>query len=147
MLTLTGQGSDLKLDRSEAVDTITDTGKIYIWAEYVANMLKGIYEKCQESGGIIRFPSLMIWIVMYYLCPAADKQFQEPMKFHMWRFKPFSQTGTMKELAKGKVMLENCFQQLKIQTTRWRVPQNIRRSLPKTAHIQLELDHTVMWYM
>ena len=44
-------------------------------------------------------------------------------------------------------MLENWFQNLKIQTTRWRVPQNIRLSLPKIAHIQLELDNTAVWYM
>ena len=31
--------------------------------------------------------------------------------------------------------------------TRWRVPQNIQISLPKTSHIQLELDHTIVWYM
>ena len=65
----------------------------------------------------------------------------------MWRFKPFSQNGTMKELAKGKVLLENWLQQLKVHMTRSRVPQNIRRSLPKKAHIQLELDHTTVWYM
>ena len=125
-LTLTGRGSNLKLDMLEVVDTIFDTGKIYKWVEYVADILKGIYEKCQDSGGIIRFPSLMIWIVMYSLCPVGDKQFQELTKFHMWRFKPFSQNGTMKELAKGKVLLENWFQQLKVHTTRWRVPQKIR---------------------
>ena len=82
-LTPTGRGSDLKLDMLEAVDTITNTGKIYRWAEYVTDMLKGICEKCQELGGIIRFPSLIIWIVMYYLCPVRDKQFQEPTRFHM----------------------------------------------------------------
>ena len=120
-LTLTGRGSDPKLDMLEVVDT----GKIYRWAEYVVDVLKGICEKFQESGGIIRFPSLMIWIVMYSLCPVEDKQFQEPTKFHMSRFKPFSQNGTMKELAKGKVVLENWFQQLKVDTTRWRVSQNI----------------------
>ena len=27
------------------------------------------------------------------------------------------------------------------------MPQNIQRSLPKKAHIQLELDHTTVWYM
>ena len=68
-LTPTSRGSDLKLDMLEVVDTIADTGKIYKWAGYVVDMLKGICEKCQESGGIIRFPSLIIWIVMYYLCP------------------------------------------------------------------------------
>ena len=57
----------------EAVDTIANIRKIYRWAEYVTNMLKGICEKCQESGGIIRFPSLMLWIVMYSLCPVEDK--------------------------------------------------------------------------
>ena len=27
------------------------------------------------------------------------------------------------------------------------MPQNIRRSLPKTTHIQLDLDHAAVWYM
>ena len=134
-ITPTCRGSDLKLDMLEVVDTITNTWKIYRWAEYFVDMLKGICEKFQESGGIIRFPSLIIWILMYYLCPVGDKQFHEPTRFHMWRFKPFAQTGTLKELENGKVLLENWFQQLKIQTTRWRVPQNIRRSLPKNSHI------------
>ena len=84
---------------------------------------------------------------MYHLCPIGDKKFQEPCKYHMWRFKPFSQNGTLKELANGKVMLENWFQNLKIQMTRWRVPQKIQRSLPKTPHIQLDLDHIAVWYM
>ena len=30
---------------------------------------------------------------------------------------------------------------------RWRVPQNIQRNLPSNSHIQLELDHTSVWYM
>ena len=64
-ITSTGQGSDLKLDMLEVVDTIADTGKIYRWAEYVADMLKGICKKFQDLGGIIRFNSLIIWIVMY----------------------------------------------------------------------------------
>ena len=89
-LTMAGLGSDLKLDMLEAVDTIATNGKVYRWAEYVADMLKNISEKCQETGGIIMFLSLMLWIVMYSLCPVGDKQFQEPTRFHMWRFKPFS---------------------------------------------------------
>ena len=125
----------------EVVNTIETTRKIYRWAQHVIDMLKSIYEKCHESDRIIRFPSLILWIAMYHLCPIGDKQFEEPHKYHMWRFKPFLQNGTLKELTNGKVMLETWFQNLKIQTTRWRVPQNIRRSLPKIAHIQLELDH------
>ena len=110
-------------------------------------MLKSICEKCQESTGIIRFPSLILWIAMYHLYPVEDKQFQEPHKYHTGRFKPFSQNGILKELENGKVMLEDWFQNLKLQTTRWRVPQNIQRSLLKIAHIQLKLDYTIFWYM
>ena len=95
-LTPTVLVSDLKLEILEAIDTITDTRKIYHWAHYVADMLKTICEKCQESAGIIMFPSLIIWIAMYHLCLVGDKQFQEPHKYHMWRFNPFSQSGTLK---------------------------------------------------
>ena len=45
-LTLAGRGSDLKLDMLEVVDTIVTNGKIYRWDEYVANMVKTIYEIC-----------------------------------------------------------------------------------------------------
>ena len=74
----------------EAVDTIATNGKIYRWAKYVAKMIKTIYEKCQETGGFIRFPSLILWTVMYSIFHEGYKSFQEPTKFHMWRFKPFS---------------------------------------------------------
>ena len=110
----------------EAVDTIATNGNIYRWAEYVTNMVKTIYERCQEMGGIIRFPSLILWTVMYHIFPKGNLIFQELTRFHMWRFKPFSQKGTLKELEDGKVLLENWLQQLKVHMTRWRVPQNIR---------------------
>ena len=61
----TGQVSDLKLEMLEVVDEIGDIGKIYRWAQYVADMLKTICEKFQESTRIIKFPSLIIWIAMY----------------------------------------------------------------------------------
>ena len=65
--------SDMKLDMLEVVESIACTGKVYPWAQYVANMLKTICEKCQESAGIIRFPSMIHWIAMYHLCPIGDK--------------------------------------------------------------------------
>ena len=104
-LTLVGRGSDLKLDMLEAIDTIVTNGKIYRWDEYVANMVKTICERCQETGGIIRFPSLILWIVMYHIFPEGNPTFQESTRFHMWRFKPFSQKGTLKELEDEKVLL------------------------------------------
>ena len=82
-LTPTGRVSDLKLDMLEAVDIIAGTGKVYCWDQYVADMFKNICEKCQEYIGIIRFPSLIIWIAMYHLCQVEDKQFQELGKYHM----------------------------------------------------------------
>ena len=102
-------------------------------------MIKSIYEKFQETSGIIRFPSLIIWISMYHLCLVRHLQFLEPFRFHMWHFKPFSMVGTPQELEEAKLFLENWFQNLKVQTTRWRVPQNIRICLPSKAHIRLEL--------
>ena len=72
-LTPTSRVSDLKLDMLEAVNTIADIGKIYRWDQYAADMLKTICEKCQESTRIIMFPTLIIWIAMYHLCPVRDK--------------------------------------------------------------------------
>ena len=59
-LTPTERGSDLKLDMLEVVDTIAKTRKVYRWAQYVTDMVKSICDKCQESVGIIRFPSLIL---------------------------------------------------------------------------------------
>ena len=72
-LTPTGRVNDLKLEMLEAVNTITYSGKIYRWDQYVTDMLKSICEKCQELTGIIRFPSLIICIAMYHLCLVGDK--------------------------------------------------------------------------
>ena len=88
-------------------------------------MVKTICERCQDTGGIIKFPSLILWIFMYHIRPEGSPVFREPSRFDMWRFKPFSQKGTLHELEQGKVFLENWFQKLKVHTTRWRVPQNI----------------------
>ena len=98
-LTLAGRSSDLKLEMLEAVDTIATNGKVYRWGDYVADMVKTICERCQETGGIIKFPSLIIWIVMYHFCLDGSPVFREPTRFEMHRFKPFSQKGTLHELA------------------------------------------------
>ena len=97
-----GQGCDLKLNMLEAVDYIMESGKFYYWDQYVADMLKSICKKCQETGAIIRFTSLIIWIAMYHLCPVGHPQFLEPTRFHMWRFNSFSMAGTPWELEEGK---------------------------------------------
>ena len=80
-LTLASCGSDLKLEMLEAVDTIATDGRIYRWGDYVADMVKTICERCQETGGIIKFPSLILWIFMYHICPEGSPVFWEPTKF------------------------------------------------------------------
>ena len=37
--------------------------------------------------------------------------------------------------------------QVKSACHKWRVPQNIRRALPLTCHIELGLDYTKLWYV
>ena len=74
-LTLAGRGNNLKLDMLEAVDTIATDGRIYRWAEYVVDMVKTICERCQEMGGIIKFPTLILWIVMHHICPERSPIF------------------------------------------------------------------------
>ena len=90
-LTLAGRGSDLKLEMLDVIDTIATDGQIYRWGDYVTDMVKTIYERCQEMGGIIKFPSLILWFVMYHICPEGSLVFREPSKFNMCIFKPFSQ--------------------------------------------------------
>ena len=46
-LTLAGQGSDLKLEMLEFIDTIAIDGRIYRWGDYVIDMVKTICERCQ----------------------------------------------------------------------------------------------------
>ena len=45
--TSTGRGSELKLDMLDAVDTISNTEKVYRWDQYVIDMPKTICENCQ----------------------------------------------------------------------------------------------------
>ena len=109
-LNLAGRSSDLKLEMLEAVDTISTDGRIYNWADYVVDLVKTICERCHETGGIIKFPSLIIWIIMYHFFPEGSPTFRELTRFQMHWFKPFSQKGTLHELAQWKVFLETWFQ-------------------------------------
>ena len=74
-LTLAGRSSDLKLEMLEAVDIIVTDSQIYRWGDYVADMIENICERCQEMGGIIKFPSLILSIVMYHICPEGNPIF------------------------------------------------------------------------
>jgi len=45
-------------------------------------------------------------------------------------------------LERAKIWFEQWFQNLKIKCGKWRVAQNVRRSLLGTAYVDLQLDHT-----
>ena len=48
-LTLAGRSSDLKLEMLKVVDTIATDDHIYNWGDYVADLVKTICERCQET--------------------------------------------------------------------------------------------------
>ena len=75
-LTLASRSSDLKLEMLEAIDTIATDGRIYRWGDYVVDMIKTVCERCQEMGGLIKFPSLILWIGMYHICPEGSPIFR-----------------------------------------------------------------------
>jgi len=43
------------------------------------------------------------------------------------------------------MLFEKWFQNLKVKCGKWRVAQNVRRSLPGGAYVDLQLDHTKVW--
>ena len=58
-LTIFGPPSNIKLDMLESIDGVANHVKIYNWANYLADLVKRNYEKCQEQGTPIRFFSLL----------------------------------------------------------------------------------------
>jgi len=44
-----------------------------------------------------------------------------------------------------KQLFEMWFQNLKLKCGKWRVPQPVRRSLPDSVQVDLQLDHTRIW--
>lgn len=45
----------------------------------------------------------------------------------------------------SKLLFEQRFQNLKIKCGKWRVAQNVWRSLPSSAYVDLQLDHIRIW--
>ena len=100
---------------------VVETWKTYHWVEYLEYLIINICEGSQEEGTPIIFPSLIIWIAMYYIRPVGGPDFDEPNKIGMWNFKSFSMARNQQELEQAKFWLDTWFQKLKIKTTRWRV--------------------------
>lgn len=146
-LSTSGRGLDLQTEMLEVVLNMVVSGKQYNWANYLADIIWTICSGCQNDGATIRYLSLIIWIAMMHLRQSGNKDFSLERPMLMQNFKSFTFGGSRLGPSIVKIWLEVWFQNLKTVFTRWRVPQNVRRSLPSSAHIQLELDHTKVWHL
>lgn len=52
----------------EAIGGIIEGGLVYNWVDHVANILNSNSEECHETNKIIRYSSLLIYLVMLRVC-------------------------------------------------------------------------------
>ena len=77
--------------------------------------------------------------------PVGEAQFTATGQAFMFNFKSFSMNNLKQLLERAKMLFEQWFQNLKLKCGRWRVAQNVRRSLLGSAYVDLQLDHTRVW--
>lgn len=143
---ISSRPSNVKLDMLEAIDGVTNHGKMYSWATYLANLIKSNCEKCQEQGSPIRFCSLLTWISMSRISPIGQPKFTNLSGPSMYNYTCFKIKSKFKGDPNPKEIFSMWLLQVKLACHKWRAPQNIRRALPLTCHIELGLDHTKLWY-
>ena len=146
-LTIFGRSSDIKLDMLEAIEGVDTHGKTYSWANYLVELVKANCEKCQELGTPIRFYSLLIWITITKISPVGRLEFTILSTLTMYNYSCFKIRSKVLGIPSPKQILTLWLQEVKSICHKWRVPQNIRRDLPPTCHIEIELDHTKLWYV
>lgn len=100
---------------------------------------------CQDNGTSIRFPSLLIWLAITDITPVREAEFMAIGQSFMFNFRSFLVNNPKKHMDKAKMLFEQWFQNLKVKCGRWRVAQNVQRSLPSGAYIDLQLDYTRVW--
>ena len=146
-LTIFGRSSDIKLDMLEAIEGVANHAKTYSWANYLADLVKINYEKCQEQGTPIRFCSLLIWIAMSKISPIDRLEFTTLSSPSMYNYACFKIRAKNLAIPNPKHIFTMWLQEVKSACHKWRVPQNIHWALPPTFHIELGLDHTKLWYV
>ena len=145
-LTIFGWPSDMKLDMLEAINGVSNHGKTYSWATYLANLIKSNCERCQEQGSPIRFCSLLIWITMSKISPIGRPKFTNLSRPSMYNYTCFKIKSKIKGDPSPKEIFSMWLLQVKSTCHKWRVLQNIHWALPLTCHIELGLDYTKLWY-
>ena len=121
-------------------------GKRYNWVGHLADLLKINCEHCQELGGSIRFPSLLIWIAMTSITAIGEATFTSNQMPTMKRFTYFILKGKIIGSNSTASMFDRWLQGLKSGFHKWRVPQKIRCVLLLTTHIESRLAYTKVWY-
>jgi len=117
----------------------------YNWSKHVVDLLLENIKNFQDNGASIRFPSLLIWLAMTNVTPVGEAEFTATEHAFMFNFRSFSMNNPNQLIERTKMLFEQWFQNLKLKCGRWRVAQNVRRSLPGSAHVDLQLDHTRIW--
>lgn len=145
--TISDWSSDVKLYMLEAIDEVANHAKTCSWASYLADLVKSNCEKCQEQGTPIIFCSLLIWIEMSRMSPVGHPDITNLSGPSMYNYSCFKIKAKDKGEPSPKEMFAMWLQQIKSAFHKWRVPQNIHRSLPPTCHIKLGLDYTKLWYV
>jgi len=82
---------------------------------------------------------------MTNVTPVGETQFTATGQPFMLNFRSFSMNSPKPMLERSKILFELWFQNLKIKCRKWRVTQNVHRSLPGSAYVDLQLDHTRVW--
>ena len=77
--------------------------------------------------------------------PVGEAQFTATGQAIMFNFRSFSMNNLKQLIERAKMLFEQWFQILKLKCGKWRVAQNVRRSLLGSAYIDLQLDHTRVW--
>lgn len=144
-LTNAGRTSGVKKEVFLAIVAIAENGTTYNWAKHVVDLLVENIKNCQDNGASIRFSSLLIWLAMTDVTPVGEAEFTATGHAFMFNFRALSWKNPKSLIDRAKIFFEQWFQNLKLKCGRWRVAQNIRRSLPGSAHVDLQLDHTRVW--
>ena len=83
---------------------------------------------------------------MSRMSPIGRPKFTNLSGPSMYNYRCFKIKTKVKGEPSPKEIFAMCLQEIKLACHKWRAPQNIRRALPLTCHIELGLDYTKLWY-
>jgi len=89
-LTNVGRPSSVKKEVLPAIVEIAENDTKYNWSKHVVDLLLENIKNCQENGAGIRFPSLLIWLVMTDVTPVGEAKFTATGQAFMFNFRSFS---------------------------------------------------------